>query len=105
SAEGSSPFGLHTVQIWAEPVNAKSPRKSLVHTRPMIDRQLLNVDLIPYSLREDQLRLPPSLADRLALQVTEEAPFTFELPEPTVILPRYQHAPIPIVTTRKAGFD
>ena len=78
---------------------------SLVRTRPLVDRQLLNVDLIPYSLREDQRRLPPSVSDRLALQVTEAAPFTVELAEPTVTLPRYQQAAIPLVTTRKSGFD
>src|SRR5262249_40032180 len=74
-------------------------------TRPLVDRQLLNPDLIPYSLREDQRRLPPSAADRLALQVTAAAPFTVELAELTVTLPRYQHADIPIVTTRRPGFD
>jgi hypothetical protein len=105
AAGAGSPLGLHTLQLWAEPTNARTSRKALVRTRPMIDRQLLNVDLIAYSLREDQLRLPPSVADRLALQVTEEAPFSFELVEPTVTLPRYQHAPIPIISTRKPGFD
>jgi hypothetical protein len=71
----------------------------------MIDRQLVNVDLIPYTLREDQRRLPPSVSDRLAVQVTEAAPFTVELAEPTVTLARYQQAAIPLVMTRKSGFD
>jgi hypothetical protein len=70
-----------------------------------VDRQLLNVDLIPYSLREDQRRLPPSVSDRLALLVTEAAPFTVELAEPAVTLPRYQQAPIPLILTRASGFD
>jgi hypothetical protein len=78
---------------------------TLVRTRPFVDRQLLNVDLIPYSLREDQRRLPPSVSDRLALQITEAAPFTAELAEPTVTLARYQQAAIPLVLTRKSGFD
>jgi len=45
------------------------------------------------------------LTDRLAIQVTPAAPFTMDLTEPLVILGRYQHADIPIVTTRAAGFD
>ena len=36
----------------------------------------MNVDLIPIALREDQKRLPPSLADRFAVQVTPPAPFS-----------------------------
>jgi hypothetical protein len=105
SATSATPLGLHTVQILAQPTDVPSPPKTLVRTRPMVDRQLMNVDLIPYSLREDQRRLPPSVADRLALQVTEAAPFTVELAEPTVALARYQHAAIPLITTRKPGFD
>ncbi len=96
-AAADTPLGLHTLRIRA----GKAP----VRTRPMIDRQLLNVDLIPYTLREDQRRLPPSVTDRLALQITEPAPFTFEIAADAVVLPRYQHAPIPIITTRSAGFD
>ena len=33
----------------------------VVHTQPLIDRQIINVDLIPYGLREDQRRLPPGI--------------------------------------------
>jgi len=76
----------------------------LVRTQPLIDRQIVNVDLIPYGLREDQRRLPPALTDRFALQITEPAPFTLELPEPLVTLGRYQHVEFPIVTTRVPGF-
>ena len=77
SARATTPLGLHTFQILFQ-TGDKSP-KTLVRTRPMIDRQLMNVDLIPYSLREDQRRLPPSVHDRFALQVTEASPFTVEL--------------------------
>jgi hypothetical protein len=101
AANDAAPLGLHTLQIWA----ATKTSKVLVRTRPLIDKQLLNVDLIPYTLREDQRRLPASVGDRLALQVTEASPFTVELADPLVTLPRYQQAPIPLVTTRKAGFD
>jgi hypothetical protein len=113
SAAGTTPLGLHTVQILARltaaPGRTGQPGEGLgstvVHTRPLVDRQLLNPDLIPYSLREDQRRLPPSVSDRLALQITEPAPFTVDLAEPTVILARYQQAPIPLVMTRRPGFD
>jgi hypothetical protein len=79
--------------------------KVLVRTRPLIDKKLQNVDLIPIALREDQTRPPPSLLDRFAVQITPPSPFTFELPEKLVTLPRYQSAPVPAITTRVPGFD
>lgn len=100
-ADGSSALGLHTVQIVAE----AGMESVLVTTQPLIDIKKVNVDLIPIALRDDQRRLPPSVADRFAVFVTPPAPFTFELPQALVTLPRYQKAPIPIVTTRSAGFD
>lgn len=100
-ADSVAPLGVHTVQILADCGGERVP----VRTQPLIDRKLVNVDLIPIALRDDQRRLPPSLTDRFAVQVTPPAPFTFELPEAVVTLPRYQKAPIPIVTTRAAGFD
>jgi len=100
-ADGAAPLGLHTIQIIAE----CSGEKWIVATRPLIDKRYQNIDLIPIALREDQTRLPPSLADRLAVQITPPSPFTFELPEKTIALPRYQRAPIPITTTRIAGFE
>ena len=100
-ADGTAPVGVHTVQI----VGECNGEKFLVRTRPLIDKRYQNVDLIPIALREDQTRLPPALADRFAVQITPPAPFTFELPEKEVVLPRYQTALIPIVTTRIAGFD
>ena len=100
-AAANVPVGIHTLQILAE--TASGP--TLVKTQPLIDRQVINVDLIPLALREDQRRLPPSLADRIAVQVVPQAPFTAELPEPEILLPRYQRADIPIATTRRPGFD
>jgi hypothetical protein len=102
SAGPSTPLGLHTLQILTE---VKWGPKRLVRVRPMIDRQRVNVDLIPFSLREDQRRPPPSVGDRLALQVVPAVPFTVEVAVPTVTLARYQRADIPLVTTRRAGFD
>jgi hypothetical protein len=100
-ADTSAPLGLHTVQI----VGECGGETFYVRTRPLIDKRYQNVDLIPIALREDQTRLPPALTDRFAVQVTPPAPFTFELPEKAVTLPRYQTAPVPVVTTRAAGFD
>jgi hypothetical protein len=105
SAGADAPKGIHTVQIVAEAANERGPSPILVRTMPLIDRKRVNVDLIPYALREDQLRLPAPLHDRLAVQITPAAPFTFDLSEATVTLGRYQQADIPIRTTRTAGFD
>lgn len=106
SAGPATPMGLHTLQIMAEPVKPESGAvATLVRTLPLIDRKRVNVDLIPYALREDQCRLPAALTDRFALQVTDTAPFTFDLPESLVTLGRYQQADFPLVTTRVAGLD
>ena len=100
-ADGSTALGLHTVQIVAE----AGTESVVVTSQPLIDKRKINVDLIPIALREDQRRLPPSVADRFAVFVTPPSPFTFELPRAFVTLPRYQKAPLPTATTRIAGFD
>jgi hypothetical protein len=105
AAAPDAPAGIHTLQILARPAAVPDAPPTLVRTRPLIDRQMVNVDLIPYALREDQRRLPPSLTDRFAVQVTPPSPFTVELPESVVTLGRYQHADFPVVTTRVPGFD
>ena len=76
-----------------------------MRTQPLVDRQNVNVDLIPYALREDQRRLPPSLTDRLAVQVTPAASFTVDLPESQVTLGRYQHVDFPVQIQRLAKTD
>lgn len=73
-------------------------------TKPLVDRQLRNVDLILYALREDQQHLPPSLTNQIALMVTPPSPFQIELPESLVYLTRFQTAEFPITTTRIPGF-
>jgi hypothetical protein len=100
-AAASTPLGLHSVQIVAEAAG----ERMLVVTRPLIDMQWQNVDLIPLALREDQSRLPFSLTDRFAVQVLPPSPFDFELTAKEILLPRYQKAAIPIATTRVAGFE
>jgi hypothetical protein len=104
SATQQAPLGIHTLQILAQAQGQPSPGV-LVTTRPLIDRQIVNVDLIPHALREDQRRLPPALTDRFALQVTPSSFFTFELPEPLVTLGRYQHADFPISVIVHPGYD
>ena len=106
SAAPDSPIGTYTLQIRAQLSFADaSGSEVLVRTQPLIDRQIVNVDLIPYGLREDQRRLPPALTDRFALQVTPPSFFTFALPEPALTLGRYQHVDFPIALTRIKGFD
>jgi hypothetical protein len=100
-ANAATPIGTYTVQIVAV-CNAEIVP---VSTRPLIDKKLMNIDLIPIALREDQTRPPPSLIDRFAVQITPPSPFTFELPEQLVTLCRYQNSPVPVVTSRSAGFD
>ena len=95
-----TPLGIYAPQIVAEVGSVKT----LVRTQPLIDKRLINVDLIPHALREDQTRLPPSLTDRFALQITPPSPFTMELPEKSITLARYQKSGVPIVTTREKGF-
>ncbi len=100
-----APLGLGTLQIQARPAEFENVAPVLVRTRPLIDRQLVNVDLIPHALREDQRRLPPALTDRFALQVTPASFFTFALPEAALTLGRYQHVDFPIAATVAPGVD
>ncbi|MSQ95782.1 MAG: hypothetical protein EXR98_14670 [Gemmataceae bacterium] len=106
TAAQDAPMGIHTLQILAQVAVANaSGSGNLVRTRPLIDKQIINVDLIPHALREDQRRLPPALTDRFALQITPPSFFTFELPQPLAILGRYQHVEFPIALTRTKGFE
>lgn len=104
-ANAAAPLGVQTIQIIAETDGPNGPERRLVRTTPLIDMKWQNIDLIPIALREDQTRLPPGLADRFAVQVAPPAPFSFELPEAAIVLPRYQSAAIRVATTRIAGFD
>ncbi len=105
SAAPSTPEGLATLQVIGTAAIEGGPvLQAVAKIRPMIDRQLKNVDLIPYALREDQRHLPPSLTDQIALMITPPPPFNVELLEQLIQLTRYQTAEFPIVTTRSAGF-
>lgn len=103
-AKDDVPAGIHTIQIQARLVDAKVDNPALVRTRPLIDRQIVNVDLIPHALRDDQRRPPPALTDRFALQITPAAFFTFELPNAAATLGRYQLVEFPIALKRANGF-
>lgn len=105
AASADAPLALATLQIEARPADVPDGAPVLVRTRPLVDRQLVNVDLIPLALREDQLRLPPSCTDRFALQITPASFFTFTLPESGVTLGRYQHADFPIKTQLQPGVE
>ena len=102
----ATPEGISNLQIvGTATVEGAPPLQTMVRTKPMIDRQLRNVDLILYALREDQQLLPPSLTNQLAVMVTPATPFQIELPTQLVELTRFQTAEFPIVTTRNAGFS
>jgi hypothetical protein len=112
SAAAETPLGIQTLRMFAgeafddgDVTVLRSGPHTRVRTRPLIDRQIVNVDLIPHALREDQRRLPPTLTDRFALQVTPASFFTFALPEAALTLGRYQHADFPIATTVAPGVD
>ncbi len=105
SALNDAPLGLSSPKIIAHvSTDGKNSYAAFVLTKPLIDRLTVNVDLIVHALREDQRRLPPSLTDRFAVQVTPASPFTMELPEPQLTLARYQHVEYPIVIDRVADF-
>jgi hypothetical protein len=78
--------------------------ETVVTVHPLIDRQIANKDRILTALRADQRELPPSLVDRIALQITPPSPFDVELAAELVQLPKYQTAAVPIVTRRQPGF-
>ena len=104
-AAESVPEGLSTLQvIGTASLEAGGTLQAVAKTKPLVDRQLKNVDLIIYALRDDQRHLPPSLTDQIAVMVTPPAPFAVDLSEAIVKLTRYQTAEFPIATTRAAAF-
>ena len=105
SAAPTTKLGLSTIEIVAQckAADGKSDAEGVATFQPLVDRQLINKDLIPYALRDNQIRLPPSLVTRLALMITPPAPFTVEVPQDELVLAKYQSASFPIVTTRASG--
>lgn len=105
SAPASVPQGLYSFSIAARGQSGETTIQTLVSTQPLVDKQLINVDLIRHALRDNQRWLPASVKDRLALQVTPPSPFAVEPAEEVVTLPRYQQAPLVMRSTRAAGFE
>jgi hypothetical protein len=99
--------GLYSVQVVGRMKSDGRERLVVATTLPLIDRLPAGRGPHgePFELREDQRRLPPSLTNRIAVLVTPRSPFTFELPDRLVVLPRYLETTFRLVTTRAAGFD
>lgn len=106
-ASGDAPLGITTLEIvgrWKSE-DGENEAEDVVCVHPMVDRQLIDKDRRLHSLRDNQLRLPPSLTSRFALMITPTAPFSIELPEPLIVLTKYQTAGFPIHTVRQPGTD
>lgn len=104
-AADSTPLGVHSFHLFARPVDGESPAETQVVVQPLVDRQIINVDLIRYGLRDNQRYLPPSVRTEFALLVTPPAPFQLDAADSPVILPRYQVAELPLGLTREPGFQ
>ncbi len=107
-AANAAALGLYTLRILAEWKPAEgvegTPAKAYAETLPLIDRRTRNKDLIPLALRDNQLYPPPSLTNRLALQITPPAPFDVQLPDETILMTKYLLSGFAIHTPRQQGF-
>ncbi|WP_254507206.1 PPC domain-containing protein [Anatilimnocola floriformis] len=103
-AANNSPLGLSSIQVLAKTKVGEQEITAALTVQPLVDRQLINVDLIKHALRENQRWLPATCTRSIALQITPAVPFTVELAAPELVLPRYQQATATIVTTRDNGF-
>lgn len=97
-------LGLSSLQVVAKTKAGEQDIVATLAVQPLVDRQLINVDLIKHALRENQRFLPATVTRSIALQIVPAVPFTVELTEPLLTLPRYQQATATIVTTRDADF-
>lgn len=102
----AAPVGISTVQILGRCVatDGQQTAESLVRVWPQVDRVLRNKDRIPYAPRDNQSQLPPSVPERLALQITPPAPFSVEVPMSELLMTKYQPASFSIETARVNGF-
>ena len=108
-ATGEAPLGISTLEIvgrWKSE-DGMDNAEAIVSVHPMIDRQQIDKDRRYYSLRDNQLRLPPSLTSRFSLMITPPAPFSVGPAKELIVLTKYQTASFPITTQRTAnvGFD
>jgi hypothetical protein len=99
--------GVYSVQVVARVPAEGRDRNAVATTLPLIDRLPTGRGPHgePFELREDQWRLPPTLTDRIAILVTPRSPYTFDLPDRLVVLPRYLETSFRLETSRVAGFD
>lgn len=111
-ATSDAPLGLATLQIVGRGQDEKSKADdaepveimAVAQTLPLIDKRERNKDLIDIALRDDQRYPPPSLTNRIALQITPAAPFDIELPHETVLMTKYVNTQTPIVVKRAGDF-
>jgi hypothetical protein len=103
-ATDAAPLGKATLQVVGSAEVGEKKISAIATVHPTIDREQFNVDLIKYALRENQKRLPPSVSNRIALQITPPAPFSVETPEPLVTLVRYLSQSFPVQIARRDGF-
>lgn len=106
-ATGDAPQGISTLEIvgrWKSE-DGMSNAEAIVSVHPMIDRQQIDKDRRYYSLRDNQLRLPPSLTSRFALMITPPAPFSVEPATESIVLTKYQTASFGITTQRDVAAD
>ncbi len=101
----SVPAGIYTLGFAGKSKVGENVVTTLATMQPLVDRQVINVDLQKHALRDNQRWLPPSVTRCLALQVTPPAPFGVDLAETSWVLPRYQQVGLPLAITRLAGFE
>jgi hypothetical protein len=104
SASGAAPLGLQQLQIVGKGQAGETTIAARVTTQPLVGRQQVNVDLIKYALRDNQRTLPPSITDKLAVQITPPAPVSIDLASDQFTLPRYQQVAVPLQITRRNGY-
>lgn len=104
SATSAAPLGLQSLQIVGKGQAGETTITAPVMTQPLVDRQQMNVDLIKYALRDNQRTLPPSVTDKLAIQITPPSPVAIDLADNKVVLPRYQQVAVPMQIARQGGY-
>jgi hypothetical protein len=99
--------GVYSVQVLARIKPPDRERTSSATTSPLVDRLPVGRGPHgePFELREDQRRLPPSLTDCIAILVSPPSPYTFELPDQSVTLPRYLETTFRLAITRVGGYE
>jgi hypothetical protein len=105
SAAPEATEGIYPLTIEAKAQAGEESISTQVTAQPLVDRQVINVDLIKHALRDNQRHLPASVRDRLALQITPPIPHGVEIAQQAVVLPRYLQVPFEISTPRSPGFE